>query len=101
MPVEKHANAIELAAGTDDVPLGDRKNMCYMGSTVVYGRGRAVVVGTGMNTEMGKIAGALAEAKEELTPLFSTSTRAISSPEAEIMAICTRHCWVAMAESPA
>lgn len=40
-----------------------------MGSTVVYGRGRAVVVGTGMNTEMGKIAGALAEAKEELTPL--------------------------------
>ena len=40
-----------------------------MGSTVVYGRGRAVVVGTGMDTEMGKIAGALAEAKEELTPL--------------------------------
>ena len=69
VPVEKHANVIELAAGTDDVPLGDRKNMCYMGSTVVYGRGRAVVVGTGMNTEMGKIAGALAEAKEELTPL--------------------------------
>ena len=69
VPVEKHANAIELAAGTDDVPLGDRKNMCYMGSTVVYGRGRAVVVGTGMNTEMGKIAGALTEAKEELTPL--------------------------------
>lgn len=58
VPVEKHANVIELAAGTDDVPLGDRKNMCYMGSTVVYGRGRAVVVGTGMNTEMGKIAGA-------------------------------------------
>lgn len=69
VPVEKHTNVIELAAGTDDVPLGDRKNMCYMGSTVVYGRGRAVVVGTGMNTEMGKIAGALAEAKEELTPL--------------------------------
>ena len=69
VPVEKHANVIELAAGSDDVPLGDRKNMCYMGSTVVYGRGRAVVVGTGMDTEMGKIAGALAEAKEELTPL--------------------------------
>ena len=69
VPVEKHTDAIALAAGTDDVPLGDRKNMCYMGSTVVYGRGRAVVCGTGMNTEMGKIAGALAEAKEELTPL--------------------------------
>ena len=77
VPVEKHANVIELAAGTDDVPLGDRKNMCYMGSTVVYGRGRAVVVGTGMNTEMGKIAGALAEAKEELTPcLLYTSDAA-------------------------
>ena len=69
VPVEKHADVLTLAAGADDVPLGDRKNMCYMGSTVVYGRGRAVVCGTGMNTEMGKIAGALADAKEELTPL--------------------------------
>ena len=69
VPVEKHVEAIELAAGADDVPLGDRKNMCYMGSTVVYGRGRAVVVATGMDTEMGKIAGALSDAKEELTPL--------------------------------
>ena len=69
VPVDKHADAIALGAGDDDVPLGDRKNMCYMGSTVVYGRGRAVVTGTGMDTEMGKIAGALSEAKEELTPL--------------------------------
>ena len=68
VPVEKHTNPISLD-GADDVPLGDRKNMCYMGSTVVYGRGKAVVVGTGMKTEMGKIAGALNEAKEELTPL--------------------------------
>ena len=68
VPVEKHADPIALD-GADDVPLGDRKNMCYMGSTVVYGRGRAVVCGTGMNTEMGKIAGALNDAKEELTPL--------------------------------
>ena len=69
VPVEKHADLIALAADTDDVPLGDRKNMCYMGSTVVYGRGRAVVVGTGMKTEMGKIASALTQAKKELTPL--------------------------------
>ena len=69
VPVEKHADAIALDEGVDDVPLGDRKNMCYMGSTVVYGRGRAVVCGTGMDTEMGKIAGALNDAKEELTPL--------------------------------
>ncbi len=68
VPVEKHVNPIELD-GADDVPLGDRKNMCYMGSTVVYGRGTAVVVATGMKTEMGKIADALTTAKKELTPL--------------------------------
>ena len=69
VPVEKLIDAIALAEGNDDVPLGDRKNMCYMGSTVVYGRGRAVVCGTGMDTEMGKIADALSTAKKELTPL--------------------------------
>ena len=69
VPVEKHVEAIALAADADDVPLGDRKNMCYMGSTVVYGRGKAVVAGTGMKTEMGKIADALTTAKKELTPL--------------------------------
>ena len=69
VPVEKHTDRIELPEGTDDVPLGDRKNMCYMGSTVVYGRGKAVVVATGMDTEMGKIAGALSQAEKEQTPL--------------------------------
>jgi len=43
--------------------------MAYMGSTVVYGRGRAVVVATGMDTEMGKIAHAISQAKDEETPL--------------------------------
>ncbi|MBE6537597.1 MAG: cation-translocating P-type ATPase, partial [Ruminococcaceae bacterium] len=49
--------------------LGDRKNMVFMGSTVVYGRGQAVIVGTGMDTEMGKIADALSQAQEGKTPL--------------------------------
>lgn len=53
----------------EEVPLGDRKNMVYMGSTVAYGRGAAVVCDTGMNTEMGKIADALTQAQDESTPL--------------------------------
>lgn len=52
-----------------DVPLGDRKNMVYMGSSVVYGRGKAVVTDIGMNTEMGKIADALSKAEGGKTPL--------------------------------
>ena len=68
VPVNK---AIELLGVESDneVPLGDRKNMCYMGSTVVYGRGKAVITRTGMDTEMGKIAGVLAATEDEQTPL--------------------------------
>ncbi|MCI1955382.1 MAG: calcium-translocating P-type ATPase, PMCA-type [Oscillospiraceae bacterium] len=55
--------------GAKEIPLGDRKNMAYMGSTVVYGRGKAVVTAAGMDTEMGKIADAIARAKQSLTPL--------------------------------
>jgi len=65
VPVTKQEEPLEGG----DISLGDRKNMVYMGSTVVYGRGRAVITGTGMETEMGKIAGVLADAKEEKTPL--------------------------------
>lgn len=58
-----------LGDGQDEIPLGDRKNMVYMGSTVVYGRGIAIVCKTGMDTEMGKIATALTQAQDEATPL--------------------------------
>ena len=66
VPVEKDAAAITEEG---DIPLGDRHCMVYMGSTVVYGRGRAVVCATGMDTEMGKIADALAQAEDSQTPL--------------------------------
>ena len=69
VPVNKIIEKLLPAEGGKDVPLGDRKNMCYMGSTVVYGRGRMVITGTGMDTEMGKIAGALAATQDEQTPL--------------------------------
>ena len=69
VPVCKISEALGAPREQAEIPLGDRKNMCYMGSTVVYGRGKAVVTATGMATEMGKIAGVISAAKEEQTPL--------------------------------
>ena len=68
VPVYKFIDIIDLKDSAD-VPLGDRKNMCYMGSTVTYGRGTMVVTATGMDTEMGKIADALSRAEQGQTPL--------------------------------
>ena len=68
VPVNKMIDALGLDQ-KNDIPLGDRKNMCYMGSTVAYGRGKMVVTETGMQTEMGKIAGALSSTIDEQTPL--------------------------------
>ena len=64
VPVTKFIDIIHLEDASKEVPLGDRKNMVYMGSTIVYGRGKAVITATGMDTEMGKIADALAIASE-------------------------------------
>ena len=87
VPVNK---AIEvLGLGEDkEVPLGDRKNMCYMGSTVVYGRGRVVITRTGMDTEMGKIAGVLANTAEEETPLQKRLTELGATLSKLVLAIC-------------
>lgn len=68
VPVNKVMELLNVKE-SGEVPLGDRKNMAYMGSTVVYGRGKAVVVATGMDTEMGKIADAIAKAEDNETPL--------------------------------
>ncbi len=68
VPVDKMNKVLE-AGEANDISLGDRKNMVYMATTLVYGHGTAVVTATGMDTEMGKIANAITQAKEQETPL--------------------------------
>lgn len=65
VPVEKSACMIPA----DNVGIGDRRNMVYMSSMVTYGRGTAIVTGTGMNTEIGKIAAMIQQEDKNLTPL--------------------------------
>ena len=65
VPVEKHTQALQ----TDDLPVGDRKNMVYAGTAATYGRGQALIVATGMQTEFGKIAQLLQTVESGKTPL--------------------------------
>lgn len=65
LPVEKKTDTL----GGSDIGLGDRINMVYSGTVISYGRGRAVVTATGMNTEFGKITGMLQEVETGKTPL--------------------------------
>lgn len=93
VPVEKQSEVPGAADGirsgkTKDIPLGDRKNMVYMGGTVVYGRGTALVTATGMDTEMGKIADALAKAKESQTPLQKKLTQLSKTLSILVLGIC-------------
>lgn len=67
VPVEKDSE-IDLS-GKEDVALGDQRNMAFMSTVVTYGRGEGVVVGTAMDTEMGKIADMLGKTVDEKTPL--------------------------------
>ena len=86
VPVDKTVSVLQAVDGA--VPLGDRKNMVYMGSTVVYGRGRAVVTDTGMKTEMGKIAEALTQAQKEATPLQKKLNQLSKILSALVLGIC-------------
>ncbi len=87
LPVNKTEKTLSVREG-NDVPLGDRKNMVFMGSTVVYGRGKAVVTAIGMDTEMGKIAAALSNAKEEKTPLQKKLTQLSKVLTYLVLGIC-------------
>lgn len=71
VPVDKDATVVL----EEDCGIGDRKNMLYMGTAVTYGRGRGIVVETGANTELGKIASRLSSIDNEETPLQKNLTK--------------------------
>jgi Ca2+-transporting ATPase len=83
IPVSKETHAIDA-----DVVLGDRRNMLYSGTIATYGRGRAVVVATGMSTEVGRIAGLLEAAEKEPTPLQQELDRTGKRLSIVMLVIC-------------
>ena len=84
VPVEKHISALH----DEIVPLGDKKNMAHKGTFVTFGRGMGVVVGTGMQTELGKIAFMLQEEEEVKTPLQKRLTSFGTKLAFAVLAIC-------------
>lgn len=84
VPVEKDASLVF----DPDTALADRRNMVFFGTTATYGRGKGIVVATGMKTEIGKIAGALGAIPPEKTPLQQNLTVLGKTLGTAIMAIC-------------
>ncbi|HHU83852.1 MAG TPA: calcium-translocating P-type ATPase, PMCA-type [Clostridiales bacterium] len=98
VPVNKLVDILNCK-GQGEVTLGDRKNMVYSGSTVVYGRGSAVVVATGMDTEMGKIADALSVSEKEETPLQKKMSELSHFLTKLVLGICVLVFVVGLVES--
>ncbi|KYH42131.1 MAG: ATPase [Candidatus Bathyarchaeota archaeon B63] len=82
-PIEKQTEPVRA-----DAPIGDRKNMVYMGTHIIYGRGRAVVTATGMNTEFGRIAGMIQEVEEKTPPLKAKLNRFAKTLTKFIIIVC-------------
>ena len=99
VPVSKVVDVLMCRDEQREIPLGDRKNMVYSGSTIVYGRGKAVVTGTGMNTEIGKIADALSMAEKEQTPLQKKMAELSKFLTKLVLIICAVVFAVGIAES--
>ena len=87
VPVDKICGLLNGSEGRA-VPLGDRRNMAYMGSSVAYGRASGVVTATGVDTEMGKISDTLAKAQEEATPLQQKLNQLSRVLSIGVLAIC-------------
>lgn len=88
VPVTKYMDLLSLKKDEKTLPLGDRKNMAYMGSSVSYGRGKGVVCFTGMDTEMGKIASSLESAEDGETPLQKKLSSLSKVLTVIVLAVC-------------
>ena len=86
--IDKVINILNLSKGEQKIPLGDRKNMVYSSSTVVYGRGKAVVTEIGMKTQIGRIAASLQQTKKEQTPLQRKLAELSHTLTKLVLAIC-------------
>lgn len=89
VPVNKLIDILNMSSGENNlIPLADRTNMVYSGSTVAYGRGKAVITEVGMNTEIGKIATSLQTAKKEVTQLQKKMSQLSKTLTKIVLIIC-------------